>query len=93
VTTAPTTDCAATTQRQQCIWSAGDLSRIRPTDLPPGGPLYESLDVLPDERVLDVAAGHGNASLAERIGFWIYVAMGIVGVAILGAAAISAIAS
>jgi hypothetical protein len=50
--------------RRQRIWSAGDLARIGSTNLLPGELLCESLDVLPGERLLDVAAGHGNASLA-----------------------------
>jgi hypothetical protein len=48
-------------------------------------------------RALDAVDGsheHGSGmNRAERIGFWIYVAMGFVCVAVLGAAAISAIAS
>lgn len=51
MTTAIALDLAAITERQQHVWSAGEH-------------LCQSLDLLPGERVLDVAAGHGNASLS-----------------------------
>jgi hypothetical protein len=63
VTTATTTDYAAITQRQSRTWSASDFARIGSTNLPPGELLCASFDVLPGERVLDVAAGHGNVSM------------------------------
>jgi SAM-dependent methyltransferase len=64
VTTATAPDYAAITERQRKVWSAGDFARIGSTTLLPGELLCESLDVLPGERVLDVAGGHGNAALA-----------------------------
>lgn len=68
MTTATTTDYAAITQRQQGIWSAGDFTRIGSTNLLPGELLCESLDVLPGERLLDVAAGGATRRWRPRGG-------------------------
>jgi SAM-dependent methyltransferase len=62
IATAP--DLTAITTRQQRVWSAGDFSRIGALNLLHAEHLCESLDLLPGERVLDVAAGHGNTSLS-----------------------------
>jgi ubiquinone/menaquinone biosynthesis C-methylase UbiE len=62
IATAP--DLTAITQRQQRVWSAGDFSRVGTLNVLHAELLCESLDLLPGERVLDVAAGSGNASLA-----------------------------
>ena len=58
-----TVDYAAVTQRQQKVWSLGDYGRIGSRLSWIGEVLVRDLDVHPGERVLDVAAGNGNASL------------------------------
>jgi SAM-dependent methyltransferase len=62
--TATAADFTAITKRQQRVWSAGDFSRIGTLNLLHAEQLCERLDLLPGERVLDVAAGSGNTSLA-----------------------------
>ena len=61
-TTAP--DYKAVTERQQGVWSSGDFGRVGALNVLHGELLCESLDIHPGERVLDVAAGNGVASLA-----------------------------
>lgn len=51
-------------QRQQSTWASGDYAIIGTTLQIVGELLAEAVDVGADERVLDVAAGNGNASLA-----------------------------
>ncbi|HUJ29111.1 MAG TPA: class I SAM-dependent methyltransferase [Myxococcales bacterium] len=51
-------------QRQQSTWAAGDYSRIGVTLQIVGESLCEAVDLRPSDRVLDVAAGNGNATLA-----------------------------
>src|SRR6187431_2741137 len=50
--------------RQQAAWSSGDYAVVGTTLQIVGEQLCETLDVRSGERVLDVAAGNGNASLA-----------------------------
>lgn len=57
-------DYAAVTARQQQVWSEGDFARIGVTAVIVGELLCEAVDILPGERVLDVAAGSGNTALA-----------------------------
>jgi ubiquinone/menaquinone biosynthesis C-methylase UbiE len=61
-TTAP--DFAAIKQRQQATWASGDYSVVGTTLQIVGETLCEAVDLRSGERVLDVAAGNGNASLA-----------------------------
>lgn len=58
-----TVDLAAVTARQQRTWSLGDYGRIGSALTWLGETLVVALDVHSGERVLDVAAGSGNASL------------------------------
>ena len=51
-------------QRQQATWASGDYAVIGTTLQIVGENLTEAADVRAGERVLDVAAGNGNASLA-----------------------------
>src|SRR6185312_12118075 len=51
-------------QRQQSTWASGDYAIIGTTLQIVGELLAEAVDLRADERVLDVAAGNGNASLA-----------------------------
>jgi ubiquinone/menaquinone biosynthesis C-methylase UbiE len=57
-------DFAALKTRQQATWSSGDYAVIGVTLQLVGEQLAEACDLLWDERVLDVAAGNGNATLA-----------------------------
>ena len=63
VTTLPL-DYAAIKQRQQVVWSAGDYAIIGTTLQIVGERLCEAIDMRAGDRVLDVAAGNGNATLA-----------------------------
>ena len=58
------TDLNAFKARQQAAWASGDYSRIGTTLQIVGENLCEALDVRAGQKVLDVAAGNGNASLA-----------------------------
>ncbi len=51
-------------RRQQATWASGDFAIVGTTLQIVGESLAEAIDVRPDERVLDVAAGNGNATLA-----------------------------
>jgi ubiquinone/menaquinone biosynthesis C-methylase UbiE len=57
-------DVEAIKARQQGAWSSGDYAVVGTTLQIVGEELCEALDVRPGEKVLDVAAGNGNASLA-----------------------------
>jgi ubiquinone/menaquinone biosynthesis C-methylase UbiE len=57
-------DFAALKQRQQATWASGDYAVIGTTLQIIGESLAEAVDLRADERVLDVAAGNGNATLA-----------------------------
>jgi SAM-dependent methyltransferase len=57
-------DYTAIKQRQQAIWASGDYSIIGTTLQIVGETLGEAVDLRAGERVLDVAAGNGNATLA-----------------------------
>ncbi|MES2562695.1 MAG: hypothetical protein V4637_08200, partial [Pseudomonadota bacterium] len=59
-----TPDFSAIKQKQQATWASGDFAVIGTTLQIVGESLAEALDIRADERVLDVAAGNGNASLA-----------------------------
>jgi SAM-dependent methyltransferase len=58
------TDYGAVTARQQHVWSEGDFARIGVMAVIVGELLCEAVDIIPGERVLDVAAGSGNTALA-----------------------------
>ncbi|HEY2863574.1 MAG TPA: class I SAM-dependent methyltransferase [Casimicrobiaceae bacterium] len=57
-------DFDAIKQRQQATWASGDFAVIGTTLQIVGESLAEAADVRSGERVLDVAAGNGNATLA-----------------------------
>ena len=57
-------DYAAIKQRQQATWASGDYAVVGTTLQIVGEQLAEAADVRADDRVLDVAAGNGNATLA-----------------------------
>lgn len=58
------TDFIALKTRQQAAWASGDYAVIGTTLQLVGESLAEACDLRWDERVLDVAAGNGNATLA-----------------------------
>jgi SAM-dependent methyltransferase len=57
-------DFASIKAKQQATWSSGDFAVIGTTLQIVGETLAEAADVRAGERVLDVAAGNGNATLA-----------------------------
>jgi len=57
-------DVQARKQRIRQGWSAGDFSKLAVCQTPISDRLVEAADVRPGERVLDVACGSGNTSLA-----------------------------
>ena len=63
-TRASAPDFAAIKLRQQATWASGDFAVIGTTLQIVGESLAEAVDVRAGNRVLDVAAGNGNATLA-----------------------------
>ena len=59
-----TPDFTAIKQRQHATWSSGDYATVGTTLQIVGEMLAEAADIRAGERVLDVAAGNGNATLA-----------------------------
>lgn len=57
-------DFEAIKTRQQATWASGDFGRIGVQLTIVGESLCEAVDLRASDRVLDVAAGNGNASLA-----------------------------
>jgi SAM-dependent methyltransferase len=57
-------DLAAIKTRQQATWSSGDYAIVGTTLQIVGEELCEALDLRAGQKVLDVAAGNGNVSLA-----------------------------
>lgn len=57
-------DLVAVKSRQHAAWSTGNYPLVGTTLQIVGECLAESMDLRPDNRVLDVAAGNGNATLA-----------------------------
>jgi ubiquinone/menaquinone biosynthesis C-methylase UbiE len=60
----PAIDLKALKTKQQAAWASGDYAVIGTTLQIVGEQLAEACDLRWDERVLDVAAGNGNATLA-----------------------------
>jgi ubiquinone/menaquinone biosynthesis C-methylase UbiE len=60
----PAVDLAALKSRQQAAWSSGNYAVVGTTLQIVGEQLCEALDLRGGSRVLDVAAGNGNATLA-----------------------------
>lgn len=59
-----TRNFAAIKERQRATWSSGDFSVVGTTLQIVGETLAEAANICADEKVLDVAAGNGNATLA-----------------------------
>src|SRR5436190_13123949 len=85
--TSTTVDYDAIKSRQQTTWSAGDYAVIGTTLQITGESLCEAVDVSAGERVLDVAAGNGNASLAAARRGCVVTASDYVGALLGGAGA------
>ena len=62
--TPATIDFATIKSRQQAAWGSGDYAMIGTTLQIVGELLCEAVDLRSNQRVLDVAAGNGNATLA-----------------------------
>jgi ubiquinone/menaquinone biosynthesis C-methylase UbiE len=60
----PAADLAAVKTRQQAAWSSGDYAVVGATLQIVGEDLCEALDLRAGQKVLDVAAGNGNVTLA-----------------------------
>ena len=76
-------DLATIKSRQQAAWGSGDYAIIGTTLQIVGEMLCEAVDLRSNQRVLDVAAGNGNASLAAARRFADVVSTDYVG-ALLG---------
>jgi len=63
-TSTTTPDLEAVKSRQRDTWAAGDYAAVGTTLQIVGEQLCEQIDLAPGSRVLDVAAGNGNATLA-----------------------------
>ncbi|RDE18838.1 SAM-dependent methyltransferase [Motiliproteus coralliicola] len=63
-TETPLPDYTAIKAKQRATWGAGDYSRVGVTLQITGEELCEALDVRAGQRLLDVAGGNGNVSLA-----------------------------
>lgn len=63
-TPTPVADLTAVKARQQAAWSTGNYALIGSTLQIVGGNLCEARDLRSGMRVLDVAPGNGNATLA-----------------------------
>lgn len=63
-TAIPTPDYTAIKAKQNAAWASGDYARIGTTLQIVGENLAEAMDLAPHRKVLDVAAGNGNATLA-----------------------------
>lgn len=86
-TTESTVDFTAVKTKQQATWSSGDYAVIGTTLQITGEELCEAVDVAAGERVLDVAAGNGNASLAAARRGAVVTATDYVGALLEGTAA------
>jgi ubiquinone/menaquinone biosynthesis C-methylase UbiE len=63
-------DLKAVTQVQQQIWSKGDFAMVASLVYHVSESLAEALELIPDERVLDVACGSGNGAIAAARRTW-----------------------
>ena len=63
-------DLKAATQMQQQTWSKGDFGMVASLTVNAAENLVEALEIIPGERVLDVACGSGNAAIAAARRSW-----------------------
>lgn len=64
------TDFQAVTQVQQQTWSEGDFAMVAGLITKVAEDLAEAADIVPDERVLDVACGSGNGAISAARRAW-----------------------
>jgi SAM-dependent methyltransferase len=64
------TDLEALREAQQKTWAEGDFAMVAGIVMMVSEELVEAVDVVPGERVLDVACGSGNAALAAARRSW-----------------------
>src|SRR6478672_9009532 len=72
-------DLTAVKAKQQATWASGDYAVVGTTLQIVGENLCEAVDLRADQRVLDVAAGNGNATLAAARRFAYVVSTDYVG--------------
>jgi len=65
-----TPDLTAVTEVQQQIWSKGDFAMVAGIVYNAAEDLAEALELVPDERLLDVACGSGNGALSAARRTW-----------------------
>jgi SAM-dependent methyltransferase len=63
-------DLKAVGQVQQQTWSEGDFAMVAGIVMMVAEDLVETLEIVPDERVLDVACGSGNGAIAAARRAW-----------------------
>jgi SAM-dependent methyltransferase len=63
-------DLDQATAQQQAMWSKGDFAMVANVVYNVSETLAEALEIVPGERVLDVACGSGNGSLAAARRAW-----------------------
>lgn len=63
-------DLSAVRDTMQKTWSEGDFGMVAGLVVMASEQLAESLEIVPDEKVLDVACGSGNASIAAARRAW-----------------------
>jgi ubiquinone/menaquinone biosynthesis C-methylase UbiE len=63
-------DLEAVTRVQQQIWSKGDFAMVANIVYNASENLAEALEIVPDERVLDVACGSGNGAISAARRTW-----------------------
>jgi hypothetical protein len=63
-------DLEAVKQAQQKTWSEGDFAMVAGLIMGVAEDLAEALDIVPGERVLDVACGSGNGAIAAARRSW-----------------------
>jgi ubiquinone/menaquinone biosynthesis C-methylase UbiE len=63
-------DIEALKQGQQRTWSEGDFSMVAGLVMPVAEGLVEAMEIVPGERILDVACGSGNGALAAARRSW-----------------------
>lgn len=64
-------DFEALTRRQQATWADGDFSMVGAHIAFASESLAEALEIMPGERVLDVACGSGNGAIAAARRSWV----------------------
>jgi SAM-dependent methyltransferase len=63
-------DLAAVTHVQQRTWAEGDFAMVAGLITRPAEELVEELEIIPGERVLDIACGSGNGAIAAARRSW-----------------------